>query len=59
ALLPLPAPSFALRILLGEMSAVVLNSNRVSAQKVTDAGFEFEYPELEGALRALLQRPKA
>lgn len=54
-LLPLPAPSLALRLLLGEMSAVVLNSNRVSAQKVINVGFEFEYPELEGALRALLQ----
>lgn len=50
-----PAPAFALRIALGEMSAVVLNSNRVSAQKVVDAGFQFQFPELEGALKAVLR----
>ena len=54
SLIPLPAPAFALRLLLGEMSAVVLNSNRVSAQKVLDAHFTFEHPELSGALSDLL-----
>jgi uncharacterized protein len=47
----LPAPAFALRLMLGEMSAVVLNSNHVSAQKVLDHGFKFQYPDLEHALR--------
>jgi uncharacterized protein len=46
----LPAPAFVLRLLLGEMSAVVLNSNRVSANKVLEAGFKFESPTLETAL---------
>jgi uncharacterized protein len=45
-----PAPSFALRLVLGEMSAVVLNSNRVTPQKIVDAGFVFQYPTAEGAL---------
>jgi uncharacterized protein len=48
------APTFALRLLLGEMSAVVLNSNRVSAEKILQAGFKFRYPDAESALRAEL-----
>jgi len=47
----LPAPAFALRMFLGEMSAVILNSNRVSSEKLTQAGFEFQYPALDAALR--------
>lgn len=46
-----PAPAFALRLLLGEMADVVLNSNRVSADKILEAGFAFSFPELEAALR--------
>lgn len=49
----LPAPGFALRILLGKMSAVVLNSNRISAQKIEKAGFTFQYPALLLALAAV------
>ena len=50
-----PAPAFALRIMLGEMSAVVLNSNRVSAQKALQAGFRFEHPDLDEALANVLK----
>lgn len=46
-----PAPSFVLRLIFGEMSAVILNSNRVSADKLLKSGFAFQYPELEPALR--------
>ncbi len=46
----LPAPSLLLKLILGEMSAVILNSNRVSAEKLIKAGFEFNYPELDAAL---------
>ena len=45
-----PVPAFALKLLLGEMAAVVLDGQRASGQKLIDAGFEFEYPH---ALRAL------
>ncbi|MBC6994859.1 TIGR01777 family oxidoreductase [Neolewinella lacunae] len=50
----LPAPSFALKLAMGEMSHTVLDSCRCSAAKVQAAGFEFAHPELEGALRDLL-----
>ncbi len=49
----LPAPAFVLRLLLGEMSAVVLNSNRVSADKVLAAGFSFQFTDPDAALAAL------
>ncbi|MBL7798118.1 MAG: DUF1731 domain-containing protein, partial [Saprospiraceae bacterium] len=43
-------PEFALRLVLGELADAVLFSNRVSAEKIIQAGFRFQYPELEGAL---------
>ena len=47
------APVFALKMAMGEMSAVILNSNNVSAQKIVDAGFEFMYPRIEEAIAAI------
>ena len=46
----MPVPAFALKIALGEMSATILNSNRISAEKAEQAGFTFLYPEVEQAL---------
>ena len=46
-------PAFGLKLALGEMSDIVLASQRVSAQKVLAHGFRFEFPELRGALEAL------
>jgi uncharacterized protein (TIGR01777 family) len=53
----MPAPVFALRVLLGEMADVVLNSTRVSADKVRQEGFSFQFPTLEEALADIF-RPK-
>ena len=49
-LLPVNVPGFALRIILGEMSRVVLNSNRASAGKIIEAGFTFSFDTIERAL---------
>lgn len=57
--LGIPAPRFALRLLLGEMAAVVLNSNRVVPKRLQALGFEFLYPELLPALQQLFGREKA
>lgn len=54
--LPIPAPAFAMKIALGEMSAVVLSSSNVSAQRISETGFQFEYPELIPALKDILGR---
>jgi uncharacterized protein (TIGR01777 family) len=50
----LPAPGFALRLLLGRMSSIFLGSQRVQPKAVLDRGFEFKYTELPHALAALL-----
>jgi uncharacterized protein len=50
----LPAPSFALRILLGEMANVVLNSNRVDVSKILKTGFQFQYTKCGEAVRVLV-----
>ncbi len=42
-------PSFALKLALGEMSALVLSSQRVSCEKALESGFTFNYPRLEEA----------
>jgi NAD dependent epimerase/dehydratase family enzyme len=35
------------------MSSLVLGSTKVSAQKITDAGFSFKYPEVADALKEI------
>jgi uncharacterized protein (TIGR01777 family) len=50
---PLRVPSFIFKILLGEMSIIVLGSTRVSAQKIEDEGFVFKYPALAEALKEI------
>jgi hypothetical protein len=47
-----PVPMFVLRVMLGELVAGITNSNNVSADKIRLAGFQYKYPELEGALAA-------
>ncbi|WP_400193737.1 TIGR01777 family oxidoreductase [Hymenobacter sp. B81] len=49
-------PEFGLKLVMGEMSEIVLASQRVSAQKVLEQGFRFEYPELRAALESFYQR---
>jgi len=44
-------PEFVLKLILGEMRAVVMESDRTSAQKIEDAGFKFDFPELQDALK--------
>lgn len=51
----LPAvPSFILKLVLGEMSALVLESQRVSSKKIEDLGFTFKYYQLQPALEDVL-----
>jgi uncharacterized protein (TIGR01777 family) len=46
-------PAFVLKLLLGEMSTVVLSSTKVSSQKIEHAGYQFKYPVIEEALKAI------
>jgi uncharacterized protein len=47
-------PAFALKLLLGQMSEMVLYGSRVSSDKIIAAGYTFHFPELKGALGDLL-----
>lgn len=49
----IPAPSFMMKLILGEKSAIVLDSTRVSCRKIQESGFEFHYPNLASALQQL------
>jgi hypothetical protein len=53
----LPVPAFALRLAIGEMAKAVLASTRMRPERLLATGFRFRFPELEGALRHVLQRP--
>jgi uncharacterized protein (TIGR01777 family) len=50
------APALAIRLALGEMSVVVLSSCRAIPKRALQAGFNYEYPTLEGALNEVYRR---
>lgn len=52
----IPAPRFALEILLGKelAEALLFTSARILPAKLEDSGFEFTHPDLEAALREIL-----
>jgi uncharacterized protein (TIGR01777 family) len=49
-------PGFVLKLMLGEMAEMVVRGNKVSAQKIITAGFTFQFPELEPALRDIYKK---
>jgi uncharacterized protein len=52
-----PAPSFALRLALGEMAdSLLLASQRVYPSKLEQLGYRFHYPDLQPALTAVLRQ---
>ncbi|MBO2944103.1 TIGR01777 family oxidoreductase [Paenibacillus sp. F411] len=52
----LPVPGFALKALLGELSMILLDGQRVIPMKAERHGFHFRYPELKEALQELKQQ---
>lgn len=50
-----PAPAFALKIALGEMSQVVLMSQNCSNKRLLNTGFQFSYPTIDAAIDNLLE----
>jgi uncharacterized protein (TIGR01777 family) len=50
-----PLPTVALRALLGELSTVMLDSQHLLPQRLIEANFQFEYPQLKQALYNLLR----
>jgi uncharacterized protein len=53
----LPVPGFALKLAFGEMSDMLLASQRVLPTVAKSAGFRFQYPDLHTALDNLLAAP--
>lgn len=51
----LPAPAWALRLALGEMSVLLLGGQHLQPQRTQASGFRWRYPRLESALAALLK----
>ncbi|PMC33847.1 TIGR01777 family protein [Bacillus sp. UMB0899] len=50
----LPAPSFALKLVLGEMSLLILEGQKVLPEKALEDGFTFTYPHLDKTLQNIL-----
>ncbi len=50
----LPVPAVALRLLYGEMAAMVLTGQRAVPERLLELGYVFRHPELEEALRDVL-----
>ena len=54
----LPAPAWALKLMLGQMAAeLLLAGQRCVPQRLLDAGFSFQFRELEPGLRHVLNLP--
>jgi hypothetical protein len=49
----LPVPGFVLRIVFGELADILLTGQKVLPQRLLKAGYEFKYPEIDGALKAI------
>lgn len=47
----MPVPSFALKLVLGDKSQLVLEGQRVMPEKLLTHGFKFTYPDLQKALK--------
>jgi uncharacterized protein (TIGR01777 family) len=50
----IPVPSFALKLVLGEASSMVLTSLRAKPEVALANGYTFKHPELSGALATLV-----
>ena len=50
----LPIPAFLLKVILGEMSTMVLDGQNISSEKIQNLGFKFIYPKIDDALVDML-----
>jgi uncharacterized protein (TIGR01777 family) len=50
----LRAPSFMVKLLMGEFGRVLLHSQRAMPDRLLEAGFEFQYPTIEAALAEIV-----
>jgi len=50
----IPAPGFMIRLIMGQMGAALMQSQRAIPEKLLDSGFNYKYPQLDQALRPIL-----
>lgn len=48
-----PVPEFVLKVAFGEAASVVLDGQRVLPKRLMDHGFQYEYPDVESAMKAV------
>lgn len=51
----MPVPGFALKLMLGEMADMITTGQRVIPRKALDLGFQFKFPTIERAIKAILK----
>jgi hypothetical protein len=49
-------PAWVLKIILGEMADMVVNGSRVSSEKIRQAGFHFQFNDVQTAVDNLLKK---
>lgn len=49
----LPVPPLGIKLALGEMSAMLLSSQRCCSEKISMSGYKFKYSQIEKALKAI------
>ncbi len=52
----IPVPAFALKVLLGEMSLLVLEGQRVLPEKALQHGYQFKFEHLQEALESIYRK---
>lgn len=51
-----PVPGFAVKLLMGEASEILLKGQRVLPKRVLASGYSFQFPKLEPALKEILEK---
>ena len=49
-----PVPAFMIRLVLGELASIALDSQRVKPKVMLDHGYAFQHPTFDGAVAACL-----
>jgi uncharacterized protein (TIGR01777 family) len=52
----IPVPAFAIQLVFGEMSIVVLKGQRVVPQRLVEMGFQFSHPEIQEAVKDVISK---
>lgn len=52
----IPVPAFAIKLVFGEMSIVVLKGQRLVPQRLVEMGFQFSHPEIQEAVKDVISK---